>query len=201
MLSMLLTSPGDNPSSLPTAAVQQQPHTETTENQYSSAGDGVPSGQSCEPPSNRSCVNASETLVSKALTTAPEIVEAVSLVPLPLSQPSRSQKARAQESELDGLYALRQAGGLNALRRERTPLLGKGTLAKLHTSTADGSVESSSFAAPLAPLRAGDMQALSELFSRDDIFAIEVDVSQRLLALLPEPCWEDDVFAFLGKFL
>ena len=196
---MLLTSPGDNQSSLPMDSVQQQLDTETTESQYSD-GDGGPSGQSCEPPSSSIRVNASEPLTSKALANAHGDVGAVSFVPLP-PQPSRSQRTRAHESELDGLYALRQAAGLNALRRARTPLFGRGTLAKLNASQANGYAESGSFAAPLAPLRARDIQALSELFLRNDIAAIEADVSQRLLALLPEPCWEDDIFAFLGEFL
>jgi len=58
-----------------------------------------------------------------------------------------------------------------------------------------------SYAAPLAPLRERDITALSALFQRDDLYAIEADVNRRLLALMPEPCWDDDVFAFLHEFL
>ena len=199
MLSMLLTSPGDNHSSLSTDSVQKQ--TETPEGQYHIAGDHVLSDHTCELTSSSIHVDAAEPLASEVLISAPGTVGAVSFVP-PLGQLSRFQKARAHESELDGLYALRQAAGLNALlRRARANLLSRGTLAKLHASNANDYAEISSFAAPLAPLRARDVQALSELFWRDDISTIEADVSQRLLALLPEPCWEDDVFAFLGEFL
>jgi hypothetical protein len=196
---MLLTSPEDNHSSLSIGFVQKQ--TEITESQCSIAGDRVSSDHLCEPSSNSIRADGTEALTAKALTSAHGTVGAVSFLPLPLSQPSRFQKARAHETELDGLYALRQAAGLNALRTARTSLLSRGTLAKLNASSASGYAEISSFAAPLAPLRVRDIQALAELFLRDDIFAIEADVSQRLLALLPEPCWEDEVFAFLGEFL
>lgn len=56
-------------------------------------------------------------------------------------------------------------------------------------------------AAPLAPLRDRDQQALSDFFQRDDMREIEADVTQMLLQLWPEPCWEDDPFAFLQDFL
>lgn len=198
MLSMLLTSPGDNPPSLSMSSVEQQP--DTAASQRSIDGDRLPSDHAYEPPSSLTHVNDSEALTAKVLTNPHEAAGSVSFVQ-PLSQLSRLQKPCAPESELDGLYALRQASGLSALRRSRSTLLGRGTLAKLNASKASGADDLSSFAAPLAPLRARDIQALSELFLRDDISTIEADVSQRLLALLPEPCWEDDVFAFLEAFL
>jgi hypothetical protein len=113
----------------------------------------------------------------------------------------RSLQVPAQETELAALYALRQAAESNTRRRARAELWSRSTLIKRTTSHATGSAEANSFAAPLSPLRERDLQALAALFLRDDIYAIEVDVSQRLLALLPEPCWDDDVFAFLNEFL
>lgn len=56
-------------------------------------------------------------------------------------------------------------------------------------------------AAPLSPLRERDMKALSDLFQREDIFQIEADIADRLLHLLPEPCWEDDPFDFIREFV
>ena len=57
------------------------------------------------------------------------------------------------------------------------------------------------FASPISPLRDRDLTALHDFFRRDDMTAIEADVNQILLRLLPAPCWEDDVFAFLQDFL
>lgn len=58
-----------------------------------------------------------------------------------------------------------------------------------------------SYADPISPLRERDNQALTNLFHRDDIHAIEVDLTQMLLHLLPEPCWEEDPLEFLQEFL
>ncbi len=57
------------------------------------------------------------------------------------------------------------------------------------------------YADPISPLRERDLQALSELFYRDDIRDIETDITQMLLNLLPEPCWEENLFEFLREFL
>ncbi|WP_219904294.1 hypothetical protein [Stenomitos frigidus] len=193
---MLLSSPGDNGSSLSIDSLQKQP--DAAEGQRSIESDRDPSDHTHEFSSNGRRVN-SDASESRSATQSHggTFFESFSH-----RQSSRSQSAQAHETELDGLYALRQAAGLNALRRARVSLLSKGTLARLAANTAiDYAAEANSFAAPLSPLRARDTQALSELFLRDDIYAIEADVSQRLLALLPEPCWEDDVFAFLKEFL
>lgn len=57
------------------------------------------------------------------------------------------------------------------------------------------------YANPIAPLRERDLAALVKLFHRTDMYDIEVDVNQMLLQLLPEPCWDEDVFDFLREFL
>jgi hypothetical protein len=58
-----------------------------------------------------------------------------------------------------------------------------------------------SYAAPLSSLKERDVKALSVWFEREDIGEIAADVTCRLLQLVPEPCWEDDPFDFLGEFL
>lgn len=58
-----------------------------------------------------------------------------------------------------------------------------------------------SYASPLAPLRERDLQALVQWFQREDMYAIETDLNQMLLQLLPAPCWDDDAFEFLREFL
>ena len=153
------------------------------------------SDRACLPALNGSCTdpNASEHA---------EIAETGSLLSsVPQRLASWRPDASVQATELDGLYALRQAADLKGLRRARGGLLSNGTLAKLAASKAAEPIETSSFAAPLSPLRVRDIQALSDFFLRDDIYAIEADVNQRLLTLLPEPCWEDKVFTFLEEFL
>lgn len=57
------------------------------------------------------------------------------------------------------------------------------------------------YAAPLAPLRERDIQALDAMFDRNDMADIETDVIHNLLSLWPEPCWEDDPFEFLREYL
>jgi hypothetical protein len=161
-------------------------------------GDRVQPDHPCSPSSTdtRADFDATEPRLGSHATEG-----AIAFAPLPHRQTLRLQKP-TPKIELDALYALRQAAGTNAPRSPaRANWLSSGTLAQLTASSAIESAEVSSFAAPLSPLRARDIQALAELFLRDDIYAIEADVSQRLLALLPEPCWEDDVFAFLGEFL
>ncbi len=58
-----------------------------------------------------------------------------------------------------------------------------------------------SHAAPLAPLRDRDETALADLFERDDLDDIATDVITHLLWLWPEPCWDEDIFEFLGEFV
>ena len=196
MPSMLLSSPGDNPSSLSMDSGQKQ--TDIAETQRSIEGDRVQPDRAHLSPSNG--IYADSSAAEKRIE-VPSSGGTFTFPSLSQRQASRLPKASVHETELDGLYALRQAAGLNALRQARAGLLSSGTLAKLAISSTHECVEISSFAAPLSPLRTRDIQALSELFLRSDIYAIEADVNQRLLALLPEPCWEDEVFAFLDEFL
>lgn len=57
------------------------------------------------------------------------------------------------------------------------------------------------YADPLPPLKEKDLVSLATLFQRDDMDAVEADLNQILLRLLPAPCWEDDPFEFLKEFL
>jgi hypothetical protein len=56
-------------------------------------------------------------------------------------------------------------------------------------------------AAPLIPLRERDAKVLDELFTQDEIEAIEEDILDNLLWRYPEPCWEEEPFDFLKEFL
>ena len=192
---MLLTSPGDNNSSLSMDSLHKQP--DVAEDQRTLEGDHIQLAHTRMTASDGIRADSSLFEGRSGVANNGGTSTAAPLLPLPVS---RSFKTPTHEIELDGLYALRQAAGLNALRSVRTSLLGSGTLAKLAASKAAGYLDNS-FAAPLSPLRVRDIQALSELFLRDDIYVIEADVSHRLLALLPEPYWEDDTFAFLQEFL
>ncbi len=57
------------------------------------------------------------------------------------------------------------------------------------------------YAPPLMPLKQRDTKALTKLFEREDIDEIEADINQRLLRLIPEPCWDDNPFDFLAEYL
>ncbi|MBW4692978.1 MAG: hypothetical protein KME27_14585 [Lyngbya sp. HA4199-MV5] len=118
----------------------------------------------------------------------------------PLHQATWSQRP-AQERDLDGLYALRQAATLKPLRQPRIRSWSGRSLAALTDLSAAAAIDVLSFAAPLSPLRERDLIALSEFFQQDEMLAIEADINQRLLLLLPEPCWEDEVFHFLKELL
>jgi hypothetical protein len=111
------------------------------------------------------------------------------------SQPS------SQNLDLDGLYALRQAATLKAPQRLYTRSWSRRSLATLPDVSARELSDLCSFAAPLSPLRTRDLTVLSEFFLRDDMSVIEADISQRLISLLPEPCWEDEVSSFLKELL
>lgn len=57
------------------------------------------------------------------------------------------------------------------------------------------------FAAPLSPLRERDLQALASFFETECMLEIETDVTQHLLLLWPEPCWDEDPFDFLHEYV
>lgn len=59
----------------------------------------------------------------------------------------------------------------------------------------------SGYTAQLLPLRDRDLRTLVDLFTSDEIDAIEADIHHNLTRLLPEPCWEDDPFDFLKEYL
>ncbi len=50
-------------------------------------------------------------------------------------------------------------------------------------------------------LRERDWEALISLFDRDDSDEIEAEITNKLVWLVPEPCWEDNPFEFLREFL
>lgn len=52
-------------------------------------------------------------------------------------------------------------------------------------------------AAPLAPLREGDIDALASFFERDDAGDIEDDINRGLFWLCPTPPWDDEPVEFL----
>lgn len=194
--------PGDDSASLPIGSLQEQLELTTD----------LQSGMECDqaPPASTvktACKTVEGDRNEVSVHTNP--VDAAPLgdraVPRPpaLAQSSHYQSVLLRDSyqpqaELDGLYALRQAARLKTLR-QRTSSRSKVAFAILPNTADYGTLDS--YAAPLSPLRERDLTALAALFQRDDIYAIEADVSHRLLSLLPEPCWEDDVFAFLQEFL
>jgi hypothetical protein len=95
--------------------------------------------------------------------------------------------------ELEALQQAAKQGERQKARmglHDKTPLDDSGTSGSLN-----------SHAAPLSPLRERDWQALSDLFQREDMLQIEADIADRLLHLLPEPCWEDNPFEFIREFL
>lgn len=62
-------------------------------------------------------------------------------------------------------------------------------------------IASSSYAAPLAPMRERDLKALAELFMQEAIDEIAADIAYHLLNRFPELCWEEDIFDFLVDYL
>jgi len=86
------------------------------------------------------------------------------------------------------LYALQQISEKGEQSKLRDASIRKeGTLIRF-TERVGG------YAEPLSPLRERDLQALASLFQRKEMYAIEADINQILLHLLPEPCWEEENF-------
>jgi hypothetical protein len=46
-----------------------------------------------------------------------------------------------------------------------------------------------------------DWKAMAELFDTEDGDEIEADINGKLWTVIPEPCWEDDIFDFLREYL
>ena len=110
--------------------------------------------------------------------------------------PVRSESVSA-DSEHDAfaeLQALRQAALFGEQQKLHDNSIRKESLPSLVEPVGN-------YAAPLSPLRERDLKALAELFQRQEMATIEADLTQMLLRLLPEPCWEEDPFEFLREFL
>ena len=98
------------------------------------------------------------------------------------------------------LHALQQVARLGERQKQAQPRDRDSSIRREGTQTQP--VERlGHFASPLSPLRDRDLTALHDFFQREDMTAIETDVNQMLLRLLPAPCWEDDAFEFLRDFL
>ncbi|HEY9655278.1 MAG TPA: hypothetical protein V6C50_07285 [Crinalium sp.] len=127
------------------------------------------------------------------------VVQPSSLAQSPRCQSASLKNTNLPETDLDGLYALKQVAKLRTVRQPQPNEWSRVALTTLPDSMR-GSDSLGSYAAPLSPLRERDIVALAALFQRDDMYAIEADVKHKLLSLLPEPCWDDeDTFAFLGS--
>lgn len=207
---MLLTSPGDNSSSLPIDSLPPLPPDGSLDSQSGIEGDRVTATapleafvESYRKPSQRQNHSASDGR-PHAEAAPPLSIPTVKTAHSGTQQPLRQAewtKSPFQEHDLDGLYGLREAATLKTLRQSRTRSWNSPYLTELADVGIAESIDVLSFAAPLSPLRERDLTALSKFFLRDDMLAIEADINQRLLSLLPEPCWEDGVFDFLKEFL
>jgi hypothetical protein len=101
-----------------------------------------------------------------------------------------------QEVALDGLEALRQAVKQAEERGVRL-----GSLRQRQFFESKPAERIPIHADPLSPLRERDLEAMQALFQLENIGEIEADVTQMLLKLWPEPCWEDSPLEFLKDFL
>jgi hypothetical protein len=54
-------------------------------------------------------------------------------------------------------------------------------------------------AAPLSAIPVRDLRELEDYFDRGDMPEVEADVNHLLAHLLPEPAWDEDVWAFLQE--
>jgi hypothetical protein len=103
-------------------------------------------------------------------------------------------KAISPDVASDGLEGLREVarrGELQKAAQVRQQGIASGD-DRLTQGTSALINHSFHFAAPLSPLKERDEKALTALFHRQDMLDVMADVSQCLLQLLPEPCWEDD---------
>ncbi len=118
-----------------------------------------------------------------------QTIYAPSVYTLSVSESSDRKTILARES----LEALRQAALQGAIQKEKQRSPDRCGLPELD--------QSKSYAAPLSPLRMQDVQELAVFFDGDDMPSLEEDMLNMLDRLLPEPCWEDNPFDFLGDFI
>jgi hypothetical protein len=118
-----------------------------------------------------------------------QTIYAPSICTPPVLEPSNPETILERES----LAALRQVALKGAIQKEKQRSPDWYELSELGQST--------SYAAPLSPLRMQDIQELAVFFDGDDMPSLEEDLLNMLDRLLPEPCWEDDPFDFLGDFI
>ena len=57
------------------------------------------------------------------------------------------------------------------------------------------------YAAPLMPLQSRDRLILIDWFNRKDMSVIHLDITTHLAKLVPEPCWEEEIYDFLSEYL
>ncbi|WP_432808518.1 hypothetical protein [Pantanalinema sp. GBBB05] len=101
-----------------------------------------------------------------------------------------------QEVALDGLEALRQA-----VKQAEAKGVRLGSLRQREFFQSQPAERIPIHAEPLSPLRARDLEAMQALFQVENMGEIEIDITQMLLRLWPEPCWEDSPLDFLQDFL
>ncbi|MGI0486815.1 hypothetical protein ACN4EK_15345 [Pantanalinema rosaneae CENA516] len=101
-----------------------------------------------------------------------------------------------QEVALDGLEALRQAVKQAEERGVRL-----GSIRQREFFQAKPPERIPIHAEPLSPLRERDLAAMQALFQVNNIGEIEADITQMLLKLWPEPCWDDSPLDFLKDYL
>lgn len=132
---------------------------------------------------------------------------------------SISSSVYKDESQLSDLIAIgfseREPQNLRDLHPDDSNLLPGKFLEEPHTRPSDrqgpkhrasSTIKSTRIlgagpAAPLMPLRERDVKALAGFFEPTDMAEIEADIVHNLIWLWPEPCWEEDPYAFLREYL
>ncbi len=188
VLTMLFLSPEDDSASVPIERSQVPTGLTAGYQSRLERDPDVPIASTATIASKRLSGDRSEMPVSRS------VVQPSPLVQSPHRQSASLRNVNLPETDLDGLYALRRVAKRQTVRQPQL----KVALTPLPDSMR-GSNALGSYADPLSPLRERDLLALAALFQRDDMYAIEADVKHKLLLLLPEPCWDDDTFAFLGS--
>ncbi len=149
--------------------------------------------------SNNECSTLTEQGIVRRevdLARSPAKFSSSSIVDRRVATLSQRRSPLDRQDNISELQALRQTAYLGEQQKQRSGSIRKEAIASYDVAQPVGN-----FAAPLSPLRDRDLSALSALFLTDKMGAIEADVVQLLIRLQPEPCWEDDPFAFLQDFL